>query len=333
MDSRITKKRLQVTLSYDWVKILAFVVGVAFLWALAFTVGAPRISVGQKFDLFVYRDFSCAKTPEELLNEMHKKGVFSYDILDFGYRELDSETYATIISTVVYASEGDAMIISNYADDIEKNSSKMRDFVDGYGDIIFDFEKIIESAKSYCIDKGFVYLSQGGNYVLDEAVIRVYFANRMQKDPRFRKKDSERYKQGERDEIERIKLIWNNVTILEYCLNQHPELGVSYKRNTQFNAKNPDNARPLDGITEKIWAVNLGALTGGEKKITDLYARNIQNEAGEISEITADGIVVCLFNFSAQPDHAYEGIQFINQLIREYSNFLDNEKEIANLIL
>ena len=334
MDSRITKKRLQVTLSYDWVKMLAIIALFCFAWVLAYTVGAPRASVGQTFGLFVYKDFACAKTPYELLATMQKDGVFSYDILDYNSRELDSETYATVISTVVHASEGDAMIISDFADHVEKNTSKMRDFVDGYGTILFDFESIIEKAKTYCTGNHFVYQSTDGKYLVDEGAICKYFASRMKKDPRFRDKTSEKYKQGERDEIARIKAIWNNALTLEYYLNTHPELGVKYHRFSQYVAKKPEDKEAkavYESESEKIWAINLGALAGGKSKITDLYARNITDENGNVTEITANGITICLFNYLDQPDHAYEGIQLINYLIKEYSNFA-NDLQIANLI-
>ena len=334
MDSRITKKRLQVTLAYDWVKMITIIALICFAWVLAYTIGAPRASVGQTFGLFVYRDFSCAKAPNEVLATMQGDGVFSYDILDFNSRELDSETYATVISTVVHASEGDVMIISDFADQAEKNSSKMRDFVDNYAPILFDFESIVKNAKTYCTGNRFVCQSTDGEYFIDESEVCKYFASRMKKDPRFRDKSSEKYKQGERDEIARIKAIWNNALKLEYYLNTYPELGVKYHRFTQYLAKAPDDQEGkavYESESEKIWAINLGALTGGEKQITDLYARNITDEEGNITEITANGITVCLFNYVDQPDHAYEGIQFINYLIEEYSNFANN-LQIANLI-
>lgn len=335
MNSKITKRRLALGLSYDWVKLIVIVILISFFWVIAYTVGAPRASVGQQFQLFVYQDFSASTDAETLLKKMKNKGVFSYDILDLSTRTLTSESYDTIMSTVAFASEGDIMVISNFEKDIKENASHFKAFVDNYGSEIFDFESMILGAKNYCLNSNMVYFdSVEGVYKTNDSVIRSYFATRMKKDPRFRKVNSEKYEWGVSQEIQRIKLIWNNANLFEQCLNAHPELGVSYHRFEQSFAKFPDseeNKKYFDNEKEKIWALNLSALTGGETPITDLYSVNILDENGALKGVTSEGIVVCAFSYSyAQPDHAFETIQVLNYFIKTYSNFLDGEFE--NLI-
>ena len=52
MDNRFTKKRIANMLAYDWIKMLAVVLGIVFVWILSYTIGAPRASEGQVFGVY-----------------------------------------------------------------------------------------------------------------------------------------------------------------------------------------------------------------------------------------------------------------------------------------
>ena len=54
MDAKITKKRLNLFLSYEWIKVVALIVGVIVLWSLIFTTTATRITPAQQFTIFNY---------------------------------------------------------------------------------------------------------------------------------------------------------------------------------------------------------------------------------------------------------------------------------------
>lgn len=336
MNSKITKRRLAIGLSYDWIKIVALVLGICFFWVIAYTIGAPRASTGQQFHLFVYTNgFNAYVGAEDVLDAMKNDGAFSYDVLSFNTRTMTSDTYETIIGTVTYASEGDVMICSNYTSDENPNDSDFKSFIDNYGTQLFDYESIIKSAKEYCTKQGLIYLdSTTGEYKTDNAKIRSYFASRMQKDPRYRNKESEKYEQGVLNEIERIKLIWNNANTLEQCLEQHPELKSDYRRYEQYLANNEDDEEALtyyNNETVKTWGINLGALTDGANSITDVYSSAVYDEEGNLIGVSADNIVICVFSYiNAQPDHVYESLGAVNYFIKNYSNFMDGNFE--NLI-
>ena len=333
MDSKITKRRLSIALSYDWIKIVAIIVAISFFWMLAYTVGAPRASTGQQFQYFICKDFNAVDC-DALLAEMSDNGVFSYDILDLSSRTMDVDNFGTIMSTISGASEGDVMIISDYEADRKENKSRFRSFIDTYGGGLFDVDSIISSAKNYCQSKGFVYFDENGSACLNSKKISDYFAVRMRKDPRFRDENSHRYQQGIADEINRIKLIWNNANMLAQCLNAHPDMRVQYVRGEQ-NYLNNEKDEELKAFYEKqelkTWGINLGALTDGANKITEIYAKNVFDENGNLIDVTANGIVFCFFSYiDEQPDLVYESIQCVNYLIKNYSNFLDGE--FQNLI-
>lgn len=338
MDSRITKSRLNRVLSYDWLKIIALIVAIIFAWSLAFTMGAPRISVGQKFDLFVYDcDFTKSISENEMLSDAKNKNVFSYDVLDYGSRQFTEDYFGTIMTAVTSTGEGDIMVLSNFESDIENNKSKFRSLIDNYY-CFYDFEKLVEDAENYCIKNRFV-TKNGEKYVLGENAVALYFKSRMAKDPRF--KTDEKIQEGIKNEIERVKSVWNNAQLLKDVLKNHPEIFVKYTRYTQtVNAVESDRDKQryqelLDKETEKYYALDLGKLTGGEKDVTKAFVKTVyeQKEDGsyEIVSSSTDGIVMCAFDYlMMQPDLQFESVAFINYVIKTYSDFMGNPSSLID---
>ena len=326
MDSKITKRRLTNLLAYDWPKLIALVVAVVFVWYLAFTTGAPRASTGQVFNVFYYGSFSYKVTATDINNEAKQKGAYSYDVLSVDAREMLVDYYATIMSAVAATYEGDIMITVDSADKIESNNSEFRTFIDGYGNTVYDYDKLINDAKNYCILNNFVFMQNDGSYAINESVIKSYFAQRMQKDPRFRKKDSDKYKQGELDEIARIKSVWNNAIMLEDCLKNHPELRYNYKMYTQAIQKDPNGYQDevYHNTQELTYGLNIGALQGGSADVNQDFSKALYNEEGELISSSANTIVICVFNYLPhQPDLQFESLGFVNFMIAKYSNFLN----------
>lgn len=336
MDNKITKSRLTNLLSYDWVKIVAFIVAVCFVWVLAFTIGAPRASVGQVFGLLTYApDFETAKSESRLLYEAKEKGVFSFDILDFNTRSIQKDYYSTLMMAANSVQEGDIFITSDFEDTRAKNESPMRSFVDSFYGSAYDLDSLIKAAKDYALKNGIEY--NDGVYSCNKTVTDSVFSLRMQKDPRFRDKKSARYAEGEESEAKRIVAVWNNACKLEKVLADHPELRVNYRPFTQMlDAMDEDKREGSDyykiwqNKTEATYGLNLGKLTGGGENITDLYSRTITPEDGE-PYLTADGVVLCVFDYTAEQSHLqYETLGYIVYMIETYSNFLNVEP--GNLI-
>lgn len=330
MDSRVTKSRLARVISYDWLKIIIMIAAIAFVWALAFTIGAPRISAGQQFDFYVFDcDFAKSKGESEILADAEKEGVFSYDVLDFGYRQFTEDYFSTIMSAATAISEGDVLIISDFESDIKNNASRFRSFVDGYGAYVGDYADLCERAKKYCLTNNLI-TAEGDVYSLNETAIAAYFKKRMKNDPRFR--TQEKIEAGIENEIIRIKSVWNNALILQNIISEHPEAFVTYRRYGQSLAAAGDDEKQsyqelYDKFTDKLLGVNLGKLSGGAKEITELFSKatySEPNENGEQEMISsnADGIVMCLFDYgSAQLDLQYESIAFVNYIFKTYSGF------------
>ena len=326
MDNKITKRRLTNLLAYDWIKIIVIIVAISLVWSLAFTTGAPRASTGQVFNVFYYGDFSYQKSPSVINYEAKNSGAYSYDVLSVDSREIYTDYYSTLMSAVSATYEGDIMITVDSADKVESNSSEFRNFIDGYGHEVYDYDSLIKDAKNYCLLNNFVVLQGDGSYALNESVIKSYFAKRMLKDPRFKNKDSEKYKQGELDEIARIKSVWNNAIMLEDCLKNHPELRYNYKRFTQLLQKDPESYQDeaYHNTKELTYGLNLGALTGGQVDVNTEYSKAVYDENGEMVSASASSIVICVFNYLPhQPDLQFESVGFVNFMIARYSNFLN----------
>ena len=328
MDNRFTKKRVANMLSYDWIKMIFLVVAIVFLWVLAFTIGSPRASKGQTFGIFYFYggDYRYSTDPTTLGENMQKEGVFSYDVLDFNVREI-GETYAEILLTSNSVQEGDVMITVDHPESIEKLKSPFRILIDNYGEVFYDYNDLIADAKKYCLENGFVY-SSNGVYYLNEQRITDYFTQRMKKDPRFRNEESQRYQDGVKGEIERIKRVWNNAIMLEDCLNTHPEIKYSYVRYTQTVAADPNaiDAETLANQKERVYGINLGRLTGTEKVITSDFYYNLYDEEGAVTGSTAEGIVLCVYDYYGyQPHLQFETLSFVNAMISKYSNFLNTQ--------
>lgn len=59
MDAKITKQRLGLLLSYDWIKILGICAAAVLVWALLFTTMATRATNGQSFEMYLYPGYLC----------------------------------------------------------------------------------------------------------------------------------------------------------------------------------------------------------------------------------------------------------------------------------
>ncbi len=331
MDNRFTKKRIANMLAYDWIKMIAVVLGIVFVWILAFTIGAPRASEGQVFGVYYYvgnNSFAYKKAADELADELiYTEKIFSYDILDYTSRVITNDHYGELMMTSISVSEGDIMITVDSEAGLKNNDSEVRKMLDGYGDVFYDYDRLIVDAKAYCIGNGFVTENSDGSYLLNENKISDYFAMRMVKDPRYRDKNGERYNQGVKDEIERIKSVWNNAIILEDCLLNHPEIRFNYTRYSQSILASPDDYKDEEyhSFTEKTYGINLGKLVGGEVTVTSEYYVPLK-EGEEVSSLTADGIIMLVYDFKeAQPDLQFETLTAVNYFIGRYSNFLTTD--------
>ena len=75
MDAKITKSRLGLLLSYDWIKIVGICTAVVLLWLLIFTMTATRATTGQSFELYAYGGVSLNTMNFPGLGELREKAL------------------------------------------------------------------------------------------------------------------------------------------------------------------------------------------------------------------------------------------------------------------
>ena len=80
MDAKITKERLGLLLSYDWIKIACICIAAVAAWLLLFTSTATRPTRGQAFELYTYPGASLQIAPD--LAKWQSEGALSFDVLE-----------------------------------------------------------------------------------------------------------------------------------------------------------------------------------------------------------------------------------------------------------
>ena len=84
MDAKITKKRLEHLLSYDWVKIMFTAVAFVMIWVLVFLLTATKVTSTERFvvnnylgvhygkDAKIYGGYSYGVLEAEVVDNMRK---------------------------------------------------------------------------------------------------------------------------------------------------------------------------------------------------------------------------------------------------------------------
>lgn len=117
MDARITKKRLGIFLSYDWLKILGVIAAAVFVFIVLFTMVGTRPTVAQNYDIFGYGDLNPGEDYNSIAGTL-KDGKFSYDILEVGIQSFQSTDMGSLAFSARRGSlEGSALFVSDYTEE------------------------------------------------------------------------------------------------------------------------------------------------------------------------------------------------------------------------
>lgn len=218
MDAKITKKRLGIMLSYDWIKIIAICAAIVVFWVLIFTMTATKPTIGQEFGIYAYPgiEFSAEKTGN--LKKMREEGALSYDILEYSMNSYGGRSDAnTVLSAHIPAGTAD-IVFTNDTDLYDENNALKQS--SGY-------KVFTKSFRSYCVWMGDVGAQVGGytyrsnyfkdceNYLkrfygedfengaLNKEAAESNFRTRMKKDKRF--KNETQIREGLEQEYERLE--------------------------------------------------------------------------------------------------------------------------------
>lgn len=222
MDAKITKKRLNEMLSYDWVKILLSIAGAILVWSLIFTMTATKITPSQQFTVLNYRGNVQLATTR--FNDLYKKayadGVYSYEVIETNVRdvtEMVEGTESQLLQATLGTDEGDLIFLPATPD---PRTAQTENDVTTYE--MTYLESFLYSEYRYIADlsltneNGYFKTMEAflnGFYTegfekaesLDEAAVHRYFRARVKanKDKRF--KTEAQISAGEKLEVERVK--------------------------------------------------------------------------------------------------------------------------------
>ena len=333
MDSKITKKRLNDYISYEWIVMLVIAFACCFLWELFYGIASVKPTVGQEFKY--YFDVDVSTTNASSLHSLFKdRQTLSYDVIEFDY-EVIAEEYETL-GIRLSAYEGDAIFtgIQDETDGEGKTTRRANTIIDSWS--VYSLDALANDAREYL--KTFLkdsapdgaeidYANFSSNF--DSQKISAEFYRRLNNDNRFRSKEQK--EQGVKQEAERIEKLCKDVCDFVYFLqNASEQTFYRYTKyeQTYFSYKDLDEHwdyyknlyRPLyeKEVSERAnqrYAINLGQLTGGRVN-PSLYVKYGLTDS-------ANNVVVMAFNFkNEQAELQYETVSFMMTLIREFSDIV-----------
>ncbi|MBR5192252.1 MAG: hypothetical protein IKW33_02440 [Clostridia bacterium] len=319
MDSKITKKRLYNFLEYDWIAIIASIIGAIILFSVLFSFFSVKLTPGQYFKYF-YDNGVASENDTAFYSMLKDNNTFSYDVLELKSERLIGDNQ--ILPARLSIQEGDAIISSLKVDEEQEYSPAYKVIKNQYY-FVYDFDTILVDAINYLKtfiadqtekEKISVETLESLTYdALSKELIDNNFLTRMAKDNRFRSQaQKEEGKLLERARIEKlVNEVKNFKKIIVYNENQTEENKIFYKPTVKVDD------------TEKT--ANFGL------KLEKLPYENSEKKANHhVSEFfrlsgesTAKDTVLILFNFvKQQPNLQFESISFVNEIVRQCSNIL-----------
>ena len=215
MDAKITKKRIGILLSYDWIKIVGLAVGAILFWSLIFTMTATRITPAQQFTVFnYYCNTPLSNKFYTQYNSFAQNKIFSYEVIETNTNDLTTggeEYYITLLEARLGTDEGDILFVPDIPDPSSKQTAE-----DGTESYAYTYSEAFYSRffqYTYDVDKYLAdmadYLNQFyGDYktgTLDEKKAEDDFVARITRNKDKRYKKDEDIQQGKKDAVERLK--------------------------------------------------------------------------------------------------------------------------------
>ena len=339
MDAKITKKRLGLLLSYDWIKIVGICLAAVMLWILLFTMIATRASSGQTFEIYTYTGLNFYKDELGTLESLQKNNALSNDILDLSTYDLTDDTYKnTILQAHFSAGQGDVMFIADTQD--SKNEAgeitdygDLREFLSGYrldtlsldptgtdlverdGDEEYVYENFFTLCQEY-LEKFFFDESGEPDYengVLDKQKAESNFRSRIEKDKRY-KRESQIVVGVEKEyaRLENLREAYCNVK--GWVLDESGNSPLSVRTTLVPCDMDGDGKIDADERLEGCFAFDLSNITN----LTEILSRPDGGDGS--TNVSKDICMTILRGGSVQePDMRYEAFTFLNYIVKEYA--------------
>lgn len=328
MDAKITKSRLGLLLSYDWIKIIGICLAAVLLWALLYTMLATRATGGQKFEIYSYMGVRLNADAVDDLDVLHQKQALSPDVLDFSTYTVNDDSYAdTVLSAHFAAGQGDIMFAADSAPETDENGNVTA--YTGLSDFLMSYSSnsVWLGADGYTdatgMNKQQNYFTQCANYLgrffkneagepdfaagtLDKKTAEENFRARIKGDKRY-KNETQRLAALE-DEYARLEALRESYkTVLEWVTNDSDADPVEL-RTVTLNGQNKAGENVEVSWTFAFDLSNIGNI-----------AQFVANTSGESATGDDMCMVVLEAGSSGEEDMRYEPFTFLTYLAEKFA--------------
>ena len=302
MDARITKQRLANMLSYDWLKIVGVIALAVLFFVTFFMMIGARPTDGQKFYVYCYEGLNVGGDYSLLADDMKKKDVFGYEILDMGSESFSSSGLfgGSVFSARRSVGEGRVMFVKDVrtTDSEGKESSVLLHFINNEGTPRENFRMFLDPQMFLEECKGYLQTFFGEDLAgpLNHEKARETFLARNAKDARFR--TAAKKENGIKQEEERLEKL---------------------KADYLFVNASVGEGKALEYVTyeTEIKPHTIGFYLKG-LNLTKLVYYTEKQEEEEVQK--HEGVALCLFdNGTREGDLKYETVNFLAYLVRKYS--------------
>lgn len=326
MDAKITKQRLSHMLSYDWLKIVATVLGVILGWELIFTTSATRIMPSQQFGIYNYMGSSVTARFNSYSSSL--QNVFSHEVYEIVVGDLtvgDEEYLYQITEGRLTTNVIDVV----FAPDVEGNTSvEYQKEPNGEVFKATHLEDFLYRYTNYLhrLDGEDGYLKRMENYLngyfngdykngeLNEGKIetdfRSYVAN--SKDKRY--KNEESISLGVQGEIARIK--GYRASLIDFY--SYLDAGYIALTEKTLYKRNNDSIFEITGA----YSINVCPNEKMEDLKRDAYYRVTDEESNQ-TKTTALNMNVVFIKDGSRESFEFENLAFVNKLVKTHCSELN----------
>ena len=160
MDAKITKKRLNHFLSYDWIKIVAVAVAAIVGWNLIFTTTETRRLPSQAYQVMNYSGTTLSETATGTLSTFLSEGKFSHEVIEtecVDATRAGVEYLATLLEATFTTDGCDVVAVANVNDpasETETEDGKVymtyaQELLRSYNPYVMDADEFFNAARAY----------------------------------------------------------------------------------------------------------------------------------------------------------------------------------------
>lgn len=323
MDAKITKSRLGLLLSYDWIKIIGICVAAVLLWTLLFTTLATRATSGQIFEIYAYAGVRANFNQLGTLDGLHRKGALSRDVLEFTSTSLTSDYGDTILQAHTSAGQGDVIFVPDTADETDEEGNVtgytgLKNYLSSYfsnsywlgeEDLVLSESYTMKSYFTSCAEYlGRFFKTDGQadlNGTLDKSAAETNFRSRIKGDKRY--KNETQIAAGLEEEYVRLENLRTSFnTVYEWTHNDSADDPIELRTVTMTYT----DASDKEQTAEWTFAFDLGNVRNLSEFVADT----------SVSPATSENMCMAVMRSgnSSEEDLRYEPFTFLTYLAEKF---------------